>query len=187
MKKYQKLAEIFEYPDCNFHKRLDDIYCEFKTNQAECINEFDNFKTFVNNKNSCELQEYYTHTFDLDPIATLNLSYHVFGETHKRGTFLARLKEELFSNDVSIQELPDHLPIILKQLTRLNDRNYVLDLVEYIILPALNEIKKALILSNNAYKDLIEILIKILKKDFNIKEIKKIPINNEKFCGVNYE
>ena len=60
------------------------------------------------------LEELYTTTFDLNPVATLEVGWHLWGEQYERGRFLADLRalqEELGIDSGS--ELPDHLTVLL--------------------------------------------------------------------------
>lgn len=63
-------------------------------------------------------QERYTGVFDLNPSTTLNLSYHVHGDTEKRAAELARLQRHY--DEAGWEriggELPDYLPMMLEFL-----------------------------------------------------------------------
>ena len=48
------------------------------------------------------LQECYTRIFDLNPVCTLEVGYHLFGENYKRGLFLANLSETEKSHEVAL-------------------------------------------------------------------------------------
>ena len=60
------------------------------------------------------LEELYTTTFDLNPVATLEVGWHLWGEQYERGRFLADLRglQEHLGID-SGSELPDHLTVLL--------------------------------------------------------------------------
>jgi nitrate reductase delta subunit len=60
------------------------------------------------------LEELYTTTFDLNPVATLEVGWHLWGEQYERGRFLADLRalQEHLGID-SGGELPDHLTVLL--------------------------------------------------------------------------
>lgn len=65
------------------------------------------------------LQELHTSTFDLDPRTTLDVGWHVFGESRERGPFLATLRADLRATGVpETPELPDHLTHILRLVAR---------------------------------------------------------------------
>ncbi len=66
--------------------------------------------------------ERYTVLFDLSPVCTMSIGYHVFGETYARGELLAGLVGELRRHDIDPgSELPDHLPVLLGLLGRMED------------------------------------------------------------------
>lgn len=60
------------------------------------------------------LEELYTTTFDLNPVATLEAGWHLWGEQYERGRFLADLRgiQEQLGIDAG-SELPDHLTVLL--------------------------------------------------------------------------
>ncbi|MEE8408207.1 MAG: molecular chaperone TorD family protein, partial [Myxococcota bacterium] len=65
-------------------------------------------------------QERYTQLFDLKPVATLNVSHHILGDTYQRGALLAGLAAEL--NKAGIphgHDLPDFLPTLLRLVGRM--------------------------------------------------------------------
>jgi nitrate reductase delta subunit len=64
-------------------------------------------------------QEQYVDAFDLDPACTLDIGWHLFGDTPDRGAFLSTLREELARAGVPEGgELPDHLPTLLRLIAR---------------------------------------------------------------------
>ncbi len=64
-----------------------------------------------------KMEELYTVTFDMQPVCYPYLGYHLFGESYKRGAFMAQLNEAYHAFDYSAgQELPDHLSIVLRFL-----------------------------------------------------------------------
>ena len=81
------LADLLEYPGADWPQRLeliadslgDQTLAEFSRRTASLP--------------LASLQETYTQTFDLNPVATLEIGYHLFGENYKRGLFLAQLRE----------------------------------------------------------------------------------------------
>lgn len=66
------------------------------------------------------LQELFIQTFDLSPVCTLEVGWHLYGENYERGAFLVHMREEL--RDCGLKEsdeLPDHLGHVLAVLGRL--------------------------------------------------------------------
>lgn len=62
-------------------------------------------------------EELYTSTFDMQPVCYPYLGYQLFGETYKRGAFMARLNEAYREAGFSAgKELPDHVSVVLRFL-----------------------------------------------------------------------
>ncbi len=64
-----------------------------------------------------EQEELYTRTLDLSPLTAPYVGYHIWGESYKRGEFMANLNSEMKKYEVELDgELPDHLLPILRYL-----------------------------------------------------------------------
>jgi nitrate reductase delta subunit len=154
------LADLLEYPGEDWPRRLaasraslnDDALAEF-SRQTESLP-------------LAALQETYTLTFDLNPVASLEIGYHLFGENYKRGLFLAQLRETEAQYALDEQrQLPDYLPILLRLLTRLDDRELREDLIAECLLPATGKMKTALKSKENLYAPLVEAVEARLKTE----------------------
>jgi nitrate reductase delta subunit len=67
------------------------------------------------------LEELYTSTFDLNPSCYIFAGYLLFGETFKRGAFMARLKSKYRERGFDPgRELPDHMALMLRFLATLD-------------------------------------------------------------------
>ncbi len=67
------------------------------------------------------VEEEYTRLFDMQPVCTLNVGYHLFGEQYVRGALLSNLTAELRQAGIDPSpELPDHLAPLLRLLPRLD-------------------------------------------------------------------
>jgi nitrate reductase assembly molybdenum cofactor insertion protein NarJ len=65
------------------------------------------------------LQELYTTTFDLNPVASLEVGWHLWGEQYERGRFLAELRGKQAAMGIDADaELPDHLTVLLQMFER---------------------------------------------------------------------
>lgn len=68
------------------------------------------------------MQELYTTTFDLNPVATLEVGWHLWGEHYERGRFLADLRDLQARLGIDDRgELPDHLTVLLPILAQAPD------------------------------------------------------------------
>ncbi|MBK8727331.1 MAG: molecular chaperone TorD family protein [Holophagaceae bacterium] len=91
-----------------------------------------------------ELEETYTRAFDMNPSSSLDLGWHLFGETYKRGSFMANLRQSLREHGIAEgTELPDHLPTVLRLLPALPVED-ARDLTRDCILPALEKLRPKL-------------------------------------------
>ena len=102
------------------------------------------------------MEELYTRTFDLNPIATLEVGWHLWGEQYERGRFLANLRgaQEVLGIEAG-NELPDHLTVLLPMLTMMPAMNRA-EIVREKLLPALDKIEQPLEESGNPYRHLIK-------------------------------
>jgi nitrate reductase delta subunit len=67
-----------------------------------------------------ELQELFVATFDLNPVCSLELGWHLYGENYDRGAFMVRMRGRLREHGLAESvELPDHLTHALPLLGRL--------------------------------------------------------------------
>jgi nitrate reductase delta subunit len=76
------------------------------------------FMALLKTQSLLKLQEHYTAVFDMDPAASLNLTYHLLGDREDRGRALAKLLETYLQAgfEPAVNELPDFLPLLLEFL-----------------------------------------------------------------------
>lgn len=153
------LADLLEYPGVDWSRRLELIASSGDQALA-------GFYLQTKSQPLALLQETYTLTFDLNPVATLEIGYHLFGENYKRGIFLANLRETeaKFALDDE-RQLPDYLPLLLRLLTRLDDRQLRDDLIVECLLPAIAKMKTALKSKENLFTPLIAVIEARLKAE----------------------
>jgi len=98
------------------------------------------------------LEELYTRTFDLNPVASLDLGWHLYGERYERGRLMAVLRE--LENEAGVDsgsELPDHLTVVLRLIA-------VADLGEPLrqqLAVAVRKIRETLDEQGNPYRHLV--------------------------------
>lgn len=178
---YLEIAEILDYPGVDFRQRLETLWTELQRRFPAGAATLRDFRTFVHKTAPEPLQEYYTRTFDINPVTSLDVSHHIFGDTYKRGQFLAQLREELEKLGLRDRpELPDFLPLVLTYLAKSTDEEARRDLVELIFLPALAQMERALSEGTNAYAAPVRLLKEILMHDFDIAEPPRVPTSSEK-------
>ncbi len=135
-----RIAELLRYPDRPLRRSADD--------GPEVAAFFDEIGHVVPEG----MEELYTRTFDLNPVATLEIGWHLWGEQYERGRFLADLRglqEELGVDAGS--ELPDHLTAVLATLARMEEPAPLAEKIS----PALAKIAAPLEEQGNPYRHLI--------------------------------
>lgn len=171
---YEILAGSLEYPDDYWSTGLERCGQWLTIQEPDVAAQFIRFRRNVTALSTGKLQELYTQTFDLNPVCTLDIGYHLFGENYKRGELLAKLREtEAQYELVQANQLPDHLPVLLRLLTKLDDRELRLALIGELLIPALGKMLEALGQTDNPYRDLIEAISNALKNE--VPEAKSSP------------
>jgi nitrate reductase delta subunit len=49
-----------------------------------------------------DLEEFYTRTFDINPVSALEIGWHLYGEQYERGAFLVKMRE--LSRTLGVEE-----------------------------------------------------------------------------------
>lgn len=115
-----------------------------------------------------EMEEVYTRTFDVQAIAYLDVGYVLFGEDYKRGHFLVKMQglQQECGNDCGT-ELPDHLPNILTLLPRMADQEEAGELVNKLVLPAIDKMVQGFAENGNPYLDVLRMVSGVLQEDYH--------------------
>lgn len=163
----ESLAAILEYPDTGFSDRVSAccliVEESLKGEKSEVIRaSLDKFREGISAKSREELEELYTRTFDLNPVCSLDLGWHLYAENYDRGTFLVAMRESLRRHGIEeALELPDHLPTVLKLLARMPDEE-ACTLARESVLPALGKMINGFSDQENPYGSLIRAVENVL-------------------------
>lgn len=156
-------AGLLEYPDGRTAPRAAALADHLQVQSAIWQDLLEAFALHVSMTPSGELEETYTRVFDMNPSATLEIGWHLFGETYKRGSFLANLREANRLHGVDEgASLPDFLPTLLRLAPKL-ERDSARGLIADCILPALAKIRPKVDEGSAPYHLLLESLELLLK------------------------
>ncbi len=131
-------------------------------------------------------EEWYGRLFDLSPVCTLNIGYHLFGEQYERGAFLAGLvAEHRRAGLAPPDDLPDHLPTLLRLLGRLEDAQDASLMVSHALLPALDRMRADLRSSEAPWVAVLEAMPGFLESTFDVVGIPQdqYPTREKTFLG----
>lgn len=131
-------------------------------------------------------EEWYSQIFDLSPVCTLNIGYHLFGEQYERGAFLAGLVAE--HRDAGLElpaDLPDFLPTVLRLVGRVQSEADAQVLCSHALLPALDRMGDALTESDAPWAAVLAALPALIEHLFEVRSIPKedYPSQDQKFMG----
>ncbi|MCF8368051.1 MAG: nitrate reductase molybdenum cofactor assembly chaperone [Bacteroidales bacterium] len=181
---YKILAEIFRYPDENSGMKMKDfqsLVLEQIPEQAKKVKHLlETFKAM----NLLKQQEYYLKTFDVQAVCYLDLGYVLFGEDYKRAQLLVNLQNEHKVAGVDCgSELGDHLPNVLMLLSKTTDPDFAEELGFIITTPAVRFMLTKFKDVNNTYKDMLEILLNFLQRDFKGEQLEEYALPEQTFEG----
>jgi nitrate reductase assembly molybdenum cofactor insertion protein NarJ len=189
---YALLAGLYQYPDAGYPQKVKDIQNFVDSNYPEAGEDMDTFAELLPAHDLNKMEELYIRSFDVQSVTTLDIGYVLFGDDYKRGELLANLNREHGQTDNDCgSELGDHLPNLLRLISKLDDRDLIVEMMEELIVPALKKMigefepermKKKNELYEKHYKTLIEtpedgslmylsclkVLDKVIRKDFSI-------------------
>lgn len=126
MRLYKVLSVLLEYPDADLLTHLDEVRNEVGAGVDLDMAEREALMGFIAHLQSrtlTELQADYVQTFDLTAEHSLHLTHHLFGDDKNRGPALIDLGElyKDYGVEVTGNELPDYLPLVLEFAAYLDD------------------------------------------------------------------
>lgn len=150
---YDALAAVLTYPGEDYFARVDAaIFAappEIAWMLQECSDE-------LAGRSTIQLQELFTNTFDLNPVCSLELGWHLFGENYDRGLLLVKMRRLLAQYGVDESgELPDHLSHALRLMERL-DEDSRRDFAVAIVLPAIGKMLDSFKDKQNPYEKVLQ-------------------------------
>ncbi|MGE5056126.1 MAG: nitrate reductase molybdenum cofactor assembly chaperone [Acidobacteriota bacterium] len=160
---YQAFAALLTYPDENYRQHVQSAQ---SLAPAECGALLAQFAESIEGLQIWELEELFTRTFDMNPMCSLELGWHLFGENYERGLLLVRLREELRQYEIpESTELPDHLTHILTLLGRM-DHARAEDFTAACVLPAVTKMIGAVEGKGNPYQHVLLGIQRFLRTQF---------------------
>ena len=114
---FKLLSLCLGYPDAE----TSEVLAEMEPLAARLVDPFarERLSAFIASMRArplLDLQEHYTAVFDLNPAASLNLTWHFLGDREDRGRALAELLEvyRQAGFEPAVDDLPDYLPLLLE-------------------------------------------------------------------------
>jgi nitrate reductase delta subunit len=153
---YDALAGLLAYPDAGYHQQVAACRQALAVGHPDATQLLDRFAGRIAALSAEELEELYTRTFDLNPVCSLEVGWHLFGENYSRGEFLVTMRQELRRSALpESRELPDHLTHVVAAVARMEPTQADRFTVTY-LLPALEKMLKGLAGKDSPYEKVLE-------------------------------
>src|SRR5512142_2317919 len=160
---FNALAALLTYPEMDYPERIE---ASLRLATPECRGALQNFASSIAQLETWELQELFTRTFDMNPVCSLELGWHLFGENYERGLLLVRVREELRRHGLAESaELPDHLTHVLRLVERM-EHETAADFVVACVLPALEKMLQAVRDKKNPFENVLLAVRGLLRSQF---------------------
>ncbi len=166
MRLWEIFADILEYPTPLLGKQVDECLSLLLPDQEEAAACLGQFRDFLEQTTAGRVEEIHTSTFDLQPTCYPYVGYHLFGENHRRGSFMAQLKEQYrIRNFPLVRELPDHIAVLLRFLAHLEDDEERRELIHLGMVPSLQRMLEGFKDGKNPYRGVLQALLILLEKE----------------------
>ena len=117
---YRCFSNLLGYPSSDLTEQTQTCIDLLQTDHPKLAEKMVNFLDFTKNTPLGRLEEIYTGTFDINPACHIFAGHILFGESFKRGAFLAKLEEEYQNRNFDKgPELADHIPLLFNFLENL--------------------------------------------------------------------
>lgn len=161
--RFELLSRLLSYPDLSYRVHLARCAGTFADPEPDAARLINSFAEATRDLSTERLQELFTQTFDLNPVCSLEVGWHLYGEEYARGTFLVSMRGLL--RDHGLQEnneLPDHLTNLLPLLDRLEEaeRNYF---IEKYLSPAITKMLAPFETKKSPYEDIMRALVGLIE------------------------
>ncbi|MFZ2906127.1 MAG: hypothetical protein WAZ98_07995 [Cyclobacteriaceae bacterium] len=138
--KYNLLASLVDFPGVGFVETVRECQLYLDGKYPDLSEVMEPFTDFVSEVSLDELQELHTRTFDVQAITTLDLGYLLFGDDYKRAELLVNLNREHTEACNSCgHELADHLPNVIRLVSKMPSEELRNELVIKLICPGLTK------------------------------------------------
>jgi nitrate reductase molybdenum cofactor assembly chaperone NarJ/NarW len=167
---YERFAELLEYPTPALSQQARACAERLRKLNSQAATPLDGFCHSIQELPTSQMEELYTCTFDVQPVCYPYIGYHLYGESYKRGAFMAQLNEDYHKHGFSAgNELPDHVAIVLRFLAQGplgRNGDFGQALLREGLVPTLGKMSKALgDQTGNPYMAVISALLLVLTEE----------------------
>lgn len=196
-RRYDLLARLFDYPEeGGYPEAVERAVAALEDGYTEAVASLRELLAALDGASPERIQEEYTRTFDINPVCTLEIGWHIYGEDYARGALLVKLREQLRRVNVpESAELPDHLTHVLAVLGRL-DGAEADELAGRYVLPGLDKMLEGTAAGDHPYRALVESIRHVVRSDHDVEAVpprapredppdwkNRMPVFGNRGCG----
>lgn len=173
---FEMLADLLRYPGEDTLPHLADCARVLAPVDTEAARLLEDLAARLEGRSIEQLQELFIQTFDLSPVCSLEMGWHLFGENYERGALLVKMRQELRRYGLpESDELPDHLTHALALLGRMEPERAE-EFAAACVLPALAKMLEALKDKENPMENILQALARVLRSRYpQAAEIEPAP------------
>jgi nitrate reductase delta subunit len=162
---YQLLADIFDYPNPAMPLSVNRLMFLLEEEEPKAAAALAEFQSVLETAGIARLQELYIQTFDFRADCSLYVGHYLFGESGRRGQFLAELAERYRERQLpATSDMPDHMSCLLRYLAALEHGEEAGELIHGCLIPAISRITAANAIARSPYRAVLEALLVLLQQ-----------------------
>jgi nitrate reductase molybdenum cofactor assembly chaperone NarJ/NarW len=159
MRLYRVFSDIVDYPRPNLLRSVNECIALLPSVERKGVRLMKGFRQFVKRTPLPEMEEVYSHTFDLQLTPYPSVAQYLIPDEEGRGLFLAGLKEHYQSYDFAGgNDAPDHLSVMLRFLSHYKNGEAE-ELISECIVPALKKMMAGIHDRQSPYRAVLEALL----------------------------
>jgi len=163
---YAAVAGLLRYPDENWRQRLEDCESALRSEAPALLPLLADLRGRVEGLGVDEMQELFTRVFDLNPVCTLEVGWHLFGEQYERGEFLVKMRGLMRHFELPEDtELPDHLTHVLEVLGEM-DAESAQEFAAACVFPAVDKMSASFKGEESAYETAIRLVVRSVESRY---------------------
>ncbi len=131
---------------------------------------------FLNETTPEDAEEHFTRIFDINPVCSLELGWHLYGEDYARGALLVEMRQLMRALGVEeTSELPDHLTSALRVMGRLSEGKAGLFSTTY-MQPALAKMNAGFSDKDSPYRQILCDLLTALEAEYGETQVEAVDV-----------
>ena len=170
---YELLADILDYPNLAMPLSVQRLVFLLQEEELLAAAALAEFQSVLETAGIARFQELYIQTFDFRADCSLYVGHYLFGESGRRGLFLAELSERYRERRLAaISDIPDHMSCLLRYLAALEPGEEAAELIHGCLIPAISRVIAADAIAKSPYRVVLEALLVLLQqKDSGYPEL----------------